>query len=119
MIQPHHILLQPMTHGAPIKWYEQGARARMTMDLFPDFTFSHLEWDSSVWPCGYEIFYITADSGVLCHHCANKELERTIDPDDQQFFVVGQDVNYEDGDVFCDHCNRQIVPAYREEKNDG
>jgi hypothetical protein len=71
-----------------------------------------MRWPSYGWPGGYEIHYYTKDGGVLCHHCANDELPRTLDPDDDQFRIVASDINYEDEDLFCDHCTRQIEPAY-------
>ena len=108
--QPNHVLLQPSV-GQPIKWYEPGDRARDILDQFQDFTFSHLEWPSYAFPGGYEIHFITEDGGVLCHDCANKEMERTIDKDDPQFYIVEADVNWE-SQVYCDHCNRLIEPAY-------
>ena len=52
---------------------------------------------------------------MLCHQCANRELERTLDPDDDQFHVVDEFINYEDSDLYCDHCNRRIEPAYGED----
>lgn len=113
MTNPDHVLLQSCLFGGPITWYEPTERA---VDFLadPDFTFSHLEWPSHAWPGGYEIHYIVEDCGVLCHQCANAELMRTIDPDDDQFHIVASDINYEDPDLFCDHCNRQIEPAYGE-----
>ena len=112
MIDVNHVLLQPSPVGPPIKWYEFANRARELMIQFPEFTFSHLEWESYAWPGGYEIYYIVADSGVLCHNCANENLMRTIDPDDDQFYIVDSDINYESTDVHCEHCYRQIQPAY-------
>ena len=115
MTQPTHILLQPSPmDGKPIRWYEPGERAREILDQFPDFTFSHLEWQAYAWPGGYEIHYYTKDGGVFCHQCANQELMRTIDPDDDQFYIVACQVNYEDPDRYCDHCNRRIEPQYLE-----
>jgi hypothetical protein len=115
--EPLHVILQPSV-GGPIKWYEKGERAREVMEQFPDFTFSHLEWESHAWPGGYEIHYIAYDGGVLCHVCANKELERTIDPDDAQFFIVAEDIHYEGPAIQCDHCNRNIESAYGETDED-
>ena len=112
--QPNHVLHQP-SQDKPINWYEPGERAREILDQFPDFTFSHLEWESYAFPGGYELFYVTKDNGVLCKDCANKELDRTIDPDDDQFYIVACDANWEDPDLMCDHCDRQIVPAYGED----
>ena len=71
-----------------------------------------LQWPSWAWPGGYEIHYYAKDGGVLCHGCVNEEIERTFDKDDDQFYVVASDINYEDGHLHCDHCNRQIAPAY-------
>lgn len=118
-MSPYHVLFQPVKFDAlPIPWYETPDRAREVLDQFPDMTFSHLEWASYVWPGGYEIHYYTRDSGVLCHNCANDELMRTLDPDDTQFYIVDHDCNYEDDNVYCDHCNRQIKPAYGEDEDD-
>ena len=112
--EPRHVLLQP-PYSKPIPWFEFGTRAREVLDQFPYFTFSHLEWEAYAWPGGYEIHYITQDHATLCHQCANALLERTLDPDDDQFYIVAQDINYEDNDLYCDHCNRQIEPAYGED----
>lgn len=71
---------------------------------------TRLRWASWVWPGGYEIHYAVRDGGVLCHKCANAELDRTLDKDDEQFFVVGQDINYEDQLLYCDHCHTHIEP---------
>lgn len=107
-----HVLLQPCFHLDPIKWYEPMPNAEQVLAQFPDMTFSHLEYDSYAWPGCYEIHYYTADGGVLCHQCANAELPRTIDPDDPQFYIVDESVNWENPDLFCDHCGRQILPEY-------
>ena len=108
--QPNHVLLQPSI-GKPIPWYKQGPRAREILDQFPDFTFSHLEWESYAWPGGYPLFYATEDCGTLCPTCANENLMRTIDPDDDQFYIVDADVNWESV-LGCDHCGRLIDSAY-------
>ena len=76
-----HVLLQPCTFGGTIPWYEPSDNARNVLDQFPDFTFSHLEYEAYAWPGGYEISYLVKDGGVLCHQCANAELMRTLDPD--------------------------------------
>ena len=107
----NHVLLQPSTPN-PIKWYEPTENARRVLDQFPDFTFSHLEYQAWAWPGGYEISYVTADQGVLCHQCANANLMRTLDPDDAQFYIEHEFINWEDCTLYCDHCGRQIEPAY-------
>lgn len=110
-----HVLLQPCTSGKPIKWYEPTDDARDFLDQFPDITFSHLEYEAYAWPGGYEISYLVKDGGILCHQCANAELMRTLDPDDDQFHIVDYVINYENSDLYCDHCNRRIEPAYGED----
>ena len=71
-----------------------------------------LRWPSYAWPGGHEIHYIVKDGGVLCYQCANEHLDRTLDEDDDEFFVVAQEINYEDSTLHCDHCGRDIQPAY-------
>lgn len=78
----------------------------------PDPSSIKREWPAFAWPGGYEIHYIVKDYGFLCYQCANKEFDRTVDPDDEQFFIVAQEINYEDDNLFCDHCGRQIGPEY-------
>lgn len=70
-----------------------------------------LEWPAYAWPGGYEIHYITHDCGVLCHQCANEHLDLTLD-DDPQWQIIAADINYENNYLYCDHCNRDIEPAY-------
>lgn len=109
----YHVLLQPSTNR-PIKWYERAARAREVMDQFPGFTFSHLEWESYAWPGGYEVYYLVRDGGVLCHQCANEHLNRTIDPEDWEWYIVAANTMYEGVD-YCDHCSRAISADTPEE----
>lgn len=67
------------------------------------------------WPGGYPIHYVTKDNGVLCPDCANNERPADLDENDDQWFIVAADVNYEDSELYCDHCNRRIEPAYADE----
>jgi len=74
------------------------------------------------WPGGYPIYYLCADSGILCPNCANTEpAVRQADkepdcPDSDQWRIVAGDVNWEDDSLACDHCNQRIESAYAEEK---
>lgn len=90
--------------------------ARNWVDTWPDVKFERMEYEPYAWPGGYEIHYYTDDGGILCHQCANAELLRTLDPDDPQFHIVEEDVNWEIQDLFCDHCGRQILPEYNMEE---
>lgn len=71
-----------------------------------------LSWPKWAWPGGYPIYYVTKDVGILCADCANKELDRTLEVDDEQFYIVAGEINYEDNELQCDHCNCNINPAY-------
>lgn len=64
------------------------------------------------WPGGYPLFYITKDNGVLCPDCVEKEYERCIDPEEDQFYVIDVRINDEDPRLYCDHCNERIESSY-------
>lgn len=72
------------------------------------------------WPGGYPIYYIMKDNGILCPDCVNNERPKDLDDeytDDDRWIVVGQDINYEDADLHCDHCNEKIECAYCEDED--
>lgn len=104
---PRHVLV-----GDYGKYYENTYSARGFLQLMPQVEFSHLEWDAYAWPGGYEICYVLNDGDLLCHSCANDNLLRTIDPDDDQFYIVDADVHWEGPPIYCDHCNREIESEY-------
>lgn len=71
------------------------------------------------WPGGYPIFYVCQDGGTLCPACANggngsiAYIGKSPDGiDDAQWRIVGQEVNYEDDSLFCDHCKAKVDAAY-------
>lgn len=67
------------------------------------------------WPGGYPLFYMTEDNAVLCPACANGDNgSDTLTQDDPQWNVVATDANWEDPDLFCEHCNARIESAYAE-----
>ena len=67
-----------------------------------------------VFPGGYPIYYICADGGILCPNCVDveRELIDSADECDRQWMVIGQEINYEDDQLYCDNCNKRIKPAY-------
>ncbi len=65
------------------------------------------------WPGGYPVYYLCADNGVMCPKCANDNAELD-DVDDPQWHLIGQDINWEDPDLYCDNCNERIQSAYAE-----
>lgn len=68
-------------------------------------------------PGGYPVFVVTLDGGTLCVKCAQEARDRglTGDPEDAQWFLIGAEVNYEDGELYCDDCYERIPSAYAEE----
>jgi hypothetical protein len=68
------------------------------------------------WPGGYPVFYITSDAGTLCPGCATDAEEEglTTDPNDPQWYIVAGEINWEDADLYCDHCEVRIESAYAE-----
>ncbi len=59
------------------------------------------------WPGGYPIFYLDSENNVLCPSCANQNDEYTAP-------IVAHDCNWEDPDLYCDHCDNRIESAYAE-----
>jgi hypothetical protein len=65
---------------------------------------------------GYPVFYLTEDSGVLCAACVQTERPDVADADQaSDWKVVAADVNWEDPDLYCDHCSDRIESAYAED----
>lgn len=65
------------------------------------------------WPGGYPLFGIFSDGGCCCHHCAQTErtsIATTTGSDGWQ--LVALQVNWEDSELFCEHCGTQIESAY-------
>lgn len=104
---PNHVLIS----DRGMIFREPADNVRLMFDI-GGVTFSHLEWSKFAWPGGYEIHYYAKDGGVLCVDCANKEVMRTIDPDDEQFYIVGADLHQEGPPIQCDHCSRAIESDY-------
>lgn len=104
---PDHVLISP--YGT--RFYETARDSAEDM-VRHGCTFSHLEWLAYAWPGGYPIYYTTLDGGCLCPTCANENMNLTLDKDYEQWFIMGQDINYEDSDLYCDNCNAAIAPAY-------
>ena len=71
------------------------------------------------WPGGYPRFAVCGDGGVLCFGCVRWERKRILyslaTQCEDGWDVIGFDVNWEDGSLFCDHCGERIKSAYAEE----
>lgn len=70
------------------------------------------------WPGGYPLFFICDDGGALCCKCARSEARRIMesvrDRQSDGWRVVGMDINWENVEAHCDHCNGTIESAYGE-----
>ena len=73
-----------------------------------------------VWPGGYALHMVCADGECLCHKCAKDNAEQiaeaTATCTDDQWRFVGADVNWEDADLYCAHCNGHIEPEYGDDE---
>ena len=71
------------------------------------------------WPGGYPIYLVTTDGGALCPDCVKSEVRNIIDSCrrevDDGWRAYGADINYEDPNLYCDHCGNRIESAYAEE----
>lgn len=71
------------------------------------------------WPGGYPLHAVMGDGEALCKDCAQKEYRRivrdTMEGYDKSFQVIRVDINYEDPDMYCCHCNERIESAYAED----
>lgn len=72
---------------------------------------------SYAWPGGYPLYYFTSCS-ALCAKCANLPESLTADPTDPDWFVIGQEANYEDDSLTCDNCCSPIESAYGPDDTD-
>jgi hypothetical protein len=72
------------------------------------------------WPGGYPLFFICDDGGALCCACVKTERRNIIESVAHQsrdgWRVVAADINWEDNDLNCDHCNKRIESAYGDKK---
>lgn len=101
----------------------------------PGFAFHHRDIRSGLqlratlragpyaWPGGYQLFLLTSDGAALCFDCGIKEF-RTIarsmrDRSNDGWRIVACDVNYEDADMHCAHCNQRIPSAYGNDESEG
>lgn len=65
------------------------------------------------WPGGYPRYAVTSDGGCLCHRCCKTERDQIgTTTGSDGWNVVWLAINYEDGDLACDHCSEEIVAAY-------
>lgn len=73
--------------------------------------------DKYAWPGGYPLFLVMADGGCLCPKCVRSEWRQIVrytlwSQPQSGWMAATPDINYEDSDLFCDHCGEQIESAY-------
>ena len=68
------------------------------------------------WPGGYPMYLITNDGGALHFDCARENAYQVMwemaNECNGGWRVIACDINYEDGDCYCDHCGERIESAY-------
>ena len=69
------------------------------------------------WPGGYPRYAITDDCGAICSGCAKDEFDRLDEAEPHDGFYINMlTVNWEDNDLYCDHCNDRIESAYGDDE---
>lgn len=70
------------------------------------------------WPGGYPLYWIMSDGGACAFNVCKSErrnmLEALRDSDRSGWRPVALDINYEDGELICDHTGARIESAYAE-----
>lgn len=75
------------------------------------------------WPGGYPMYLVVDDGACLCFDCARKEYRllaisiREYARNGKRYSndswrVVACDINWEDPNLYCDHCGKSIQSAY-------
>lgn len=106
-----------------VDWYRKPALRPIYQRHFSTISNAHqfkavLRADRFTWPGGYPMYLICQDGEALCFECARKNAREIISairnrnaPD---WRVTMLDINYEDVDLECAHCNKPIESAYGE-----
>jgi ribosomal protein L24E len=68
------------------------------------------------WPGGYELCFVMKDGGAMHFTCVKREFKRIAkelrNPGDPAWLPACLDTNWEENDLYCEHCNEKIAPAY-------
>ena len=81
-------------------------------DGLADYRDSDGKLESFAFPGGYPLYYMDSSCNPLCPECANLDYIEDYVTSDRP---VAVDVNYENPDLYCDHCGARIESAYGEE----
>lgn len=70
------------------------------------------------WPGGYPMFLVMSDGECLCMECARKEYKQIAYSNRHNlrdgWRSEAADINWEDTEMYCAHCNTKIESAYGE-----
>lgn len=70
------------------------------------------------WPGGYPMFFLMADGEALSFSAATQErrqiLEAIATHSRDEWRAIAQEINWEDGELYCAHTNQRIESAYAE-----
>lgn len=67
------------------------------------------------WPGCYPLYFITCDGEAMCFDCVRKEFRRIVADfltGDSGWKIAACEMNEENQDLFCCHCNEQIPSAW-------
>jgi hypothetical protein len=73
------------------------------------------KFTNTAWPGGYPVYHLCGDGEALCAGCANGNPEVHTDAPDDDWRIIGSDVNWEDAALHCAHCHNRIPSAYAED----
>ena len=66
------------------------------------------------------VYLVTDDGAALCFKCAHEEFRNIVwsiqNECSDGWRVIGCDVNYEDPELYCDHCSKLIESACGEDE---
>ncbi len=71
------------------------------------------------WPGGYPVYFVTSTGEALSFDAVRENvrliLESIAHRMDDGWRIVGADINYEDGELYCAHTCGRIESAYAED----
>jgi len=73
--------------------------------------------DVYAWPGGYPMYLVTSDSACLCPACVKSQWRSIVGAALSHDTCSGwhpgaADINWEDAELYCDHCGGHIEAAY-------
>jgi len=69
------------------------------------------------WPGGYPMYFVTSDGAALSFEAVKAEWRQIVrarlwNDRNSGWLVEGFDINWEDGNLICDHTGKRIESAY-------